>query len=229
LTYQKDYRVVWDTFLRLKHNEKLEEDLWQWQHTLWSETCRQLIGCLLKQKCQRDFTWIEIAKSMAYIRREPMSGLWTDPPVAPGPFKVTGNKIDYIDLRDGVPDQRIGCWMCSLGCNQILLQRLPNGTEKIMAIWFLNLLNDNEPLEDVLASCHLGLEASLLHLIGNNSVSLAGLIVSSKATANGLPTQLLCSYGNNPSSVAMLCIQENYDLDLRSLYAQFDQIMNFFT
>ena len=99
LQFEPRYKVVWKTYIRIRREKWVKDDAWAWQRILWSETGRQLIGCCLHfDKQQKQFK--PVAVSTPYYRNESRQGLWTEPPVAPGPFRTPWGDCLVFDSRD---------------------------------------------------------------------------------------------------------------------------------
>ena len=96
LQFESRYKLVWKTYLRIRREKWVKDDAWAWQRVLWGETGRQLIGCCLRLGNQ----FKPIAVSTPYYRLESRQGLWTEPPVAPGPFSTPWGDCIVFDSRD---------------------------------------------------------------------------------------------------------------------------------
>jgi len=125
LQFESRYMQVWQAYLAIRREDKVFEDAWTWQRTLWSETGRQLFHSLLIEH------WQEVAESAPIYRNEGVDGTWLLPYRAPGPFRTPAGQAvlyDAMDLHQSglasrwpdiatIPDaDRIG----QCGCEQIL-------------------------------------------------------------------------------------------------------------
>lgn len=217
------YQIIWQVYLQLRKEEKLEDDCWKWQNTMWHETGKQLISALLTKLGRNSVSLNEEALSMCYIRKEQMNGLWTDPPIAPGPFKTSQGRIDYIDLRDGMPDQKFADWMGTLGLHQALRQKRIDGRDRVLALWFWN---DPEKLKDnlnaELEKCQQTLYRSLTLL--DNNIEAKGIIVASDPFSE---ESSITRISNKPS-LTLFKISKNFHKKLNSLITSFGEVMEFF-
>lgn len=128
LQFEPRYRVVWNAYLRIRREKTVLDDAWAWQRTLWGETGRQLLGCCLHRLFDAPLA------STPFYRVESRQGCWTEPPVAPGPFRSPWGECFVFDSRDlgsSGPVPR-GPWLRrppfagaeyvgATGCDQVLL------------------------------------------------------------------------------------------------------------
>lgn len=130
LQFEPRYKLIWKTYLRIRREKWVKDDAWAWQRVLWGETGRQLIGCCL-HLCDQ---FKPIAVSTPYYRTESRQGFWTEPPVAPGPFRTPWGDCIVFDSRDldsasgrarqrwlKRPPFRGAEYIGASGCDQVLL------------------------------------------------------------------------------------------------------------
>ncbi|MGA1825732.1 MAG: DUF2357 domain-containing protein [bacterium] len=131
------YRHVYKTYQELLKEKQALDDAWEWQPILWSESARQLIGCALTELFK------ETHASTPYYKSESENGIWTEPPVCPGPFETSEGICIVIDSRD--VEANLNSWihdppfefaplLGTLGCDQALFW--PK-TKTLLIIWFI--------------------------------------------------------------------------------------------
>lgn len=224
LTQHHHYRLIWNAYRELRSQQKLEEDCWKWQGILWCEIGRQLLGSLLTKLSSHSESFIELADSMVYIRREQMHGLWTDPPIAPGPFMTKEGQIDYIDLRDGIlPEADMTSWMQALGCQQALRQYNKDGVERLIPIWFWHNPQGEMQLECYSKECLEAINISLPLLDSNSTQAMGILFTSAVIDGNSSHFTLV-----NEASLILVKVSCNFRRDLDVLESVGREIARFF-
>jgi hypothetical protein len=133
LQYDRYYKVIWTTFRRLLLIERTTQDALQYQHTLWRETGRQLLGAFLSSrlpKCRA------LARSCAYIKRDMQDGRWTEHSSFPGPFQWDKYLLSFIDAWDPGPGSHGDTILEKLGADQLLVAHRAGIPFKQCAIWY---------------------------------------------------------------------------------------------
>jgi len=150
LQMDKRYKHVYKTYRELLEEQYARDDAWEWQRILWAESARQLVGCTLTEFFDEDRV------STPYYRFESEHGLWTESPVAPGPFITKAGPCILIDSRDVLvnPDAWINNppfdfapYVGTLGCDQILFWPL---SRTLLVIWFMYWTGDSEQIVPIL-------------------------------------------------------------------------------
>lgn len=214
------YKKIWETYLRLRKEEHLEEECWKWQAQLWGETCRQILSSLLTEICERSNFISVDGHSMNYIRNEQMDGYWVESPLVPGPFKTSYGNIDYIDLRDGLPYQNIVNFIRVLGASQILRQVRINGITKILVIWFWN--HATGEFIDEFYRCQVAMDQAK-QLFENDSVSLTGIIFVSHIEGENFSV-----LKDQNCKISLIKITKNFSYDLERLLSEIEDTLRFF-
>lgn len=143
------YRHVYKTYQKLVKEKFVLDDAWEWQRTLWAESARQLLGCALTEIFKEEYV------STAYYRFENENGIWTEPPITPGPFETKKGLCIPIDSRDVQMNPET--WMNStvfpfapyigtLGCDQVLFWPEIN---TIVIVWFFYWTGPTEELAKI--------------------------------------------------------------------------------
>lgn len=133
LLYDRHYNIVWITFRRLLLIEQATQEAVLYQHTLWKETGRQLLGSLL---CSRLPKCRSLAGSCAYIKRDMQEGRWTEQSSFPGPFQWQRYHLSFIDTWDPEPDSFGTKILNDLNADQLLVANLKGFPSKQIAIWY---------------------------------------------------------------------------------------------
>jgi len=151
LQMDERYRRVYKTYRALLKEQYARDDAWEWQRILWAESARQLVGCTLKECFVEDFT------STLYYRFESDHGIWTETPVAPGPFKTKAGPCIVIDSRDVLsnpeawinnPPFDFAPYIGTLGCDQVLFWP---SSRTLLVIWFMYWTGDSEQIGPMLS------------------------------------------------------------------------------
>jgi hypothetical protein len=188
LQFEPRYKLVWTTYLRIRREKWVKDDAWAWQRVLWGETGRQLIGCCLHlcNQCK------PIAVSTPYYRTESRQGLWTEPPVAPGPFCTPWGDCLVFDSRDldsasgrarqrwlERPPFRGAEYIGASGCDQVLLWPKRNCALLVWHFYHTALRCDEGGLEGILARCGQAVEqlTSDIHRFTHSQLQLGGLLL----------------------------------------------------
>jgi Domain of unknown function (DUF2357) len=223
LMHHHQYKQIWSAYLKLRKEERLEEDCWRWQSTFWIESARQILAGILTSISLHSSHFVEEASSMLYVNCEQMNGLWTKSPVVPGPFKTSKGRVDFIDLRDGSPDKKISEWMGLVGCHQILRQKRIDGTMKILVIWFWHQYELEEHLQNILQGCQDALIKSL-HLLDKN-VEVAGLVIASEVCNENFFYKKIETW---TSSLTIIKLPKNFHPELNTLLSKFEEVLRVF-
>jgi Domain of unknown function (DUF2357) len=184
LQFEPRYKIVWNTYHRIRREKWVKDDAWAWQRVLWGETGRQLIGCCLH--------FYQHAVSTPYYRTESRQGLWTEPPVAPGPFLTPWGDCLVFDSRDLESASGSACqrwlkrppfpgaeYIGASGCDQVLLWPKHDSALLVWHFYHTALDGNEGGLRPVLARCGQALErlTALLQLFAPNTPRLSGLLV----------------------------------------------------
>lgn len=165
LQFEQRYREVWKTYLRIRREKMVLDDAWTWQRVLWGETGRQLLGCCLQQLFECPLL------STPFYRVECRQGCWTEPPVAPGPFKTKWGECLVFDSRDldGASEARRHQWLKqppfpgaqhvgASGCDQILLWPQSNRSLLVWHFYHAGLSKTDGGIRKLLDRCRGALE-----------------------------------------------------------------------
>lgn len=98
LQFERRYRRLWWSYRRIRRQERIEDDAWQWQTRLWGTSARLIAASMLLGL----EGWNEARTSMPYIRHEGICGIWVDGPSTPGPFDTPYGVCHVLDLRTGL-------------------------------------------------------------------------------------------------------------------------------
>ncbi len=130
------YKEVYDTYLRLRHDEKVYDDAWEWQRVLWGCSARLVLYSTFLSCFKTPYS------NFIYIRGEGVQGRWLNRSDAPGPFNLNKRSYYLIDAWDVVCAEE---WLGQeelfpgahdigrLGCDAILFSQT---LKKILLIWF---------------------------------------------------------------------------------------------
>jgi len=191
LQFEPRYKILWKTYLRIRREKWVKDDAWAWQRVLWGETGRQLIGCCLHlDKQYKQFE--PIAVSTPYYRNESRQGLWTEPPVAPGPFRTHWGDCLVFDSRDldiaggrarqqwiERPPFRGAQYIGASGCDQVLLWPKLNCGLLVWHFYHTALGRDKCGLAGIVARCGQAVEqlAADMRRFAQSQLQLSGLIL----------------------------------------------------
>lgn len=137
LQMDERYRHVYKAYRELLKEQHVRDDAWKWQRILWGESARQLVACTLTE------FFNENRASTPYYRLEGEYGVWTESPVAPGPFKTRAGTCMLVDSRDVLvnPDSWINNppfdfapYLGTSGCDQVLFWP---SSRTILLMWFI--------------------------------------------------------------------------------------------
>lgn len=185
LQFEPRYNLVWKTYLRLRREKWVKDDVWAWQRVLWGETGRQLIGCWLHSQ------FMPIAVGTPFYRTESRQGFWTEPPVAPGPFCTPWGDCLVFDSRDldgatGHARQRwlehppfLGAqYIGASGCDQVLLWPKCDRALLVWHFYHTALGHHEGGLEGIVARCGQALEqlTADLRRFAQSQLRLSGLL-----------------------------------------------------
>lgn len=165
LQFEPRYRQVWKTYLRIRREKTVLDDAWAWQRVLWGETGRQLVGCCLQRLFEAPLA------STPFYRAECRQGCWTEPPVAPGPFKTRWGECLVFDSRDldSANDEARHRWLKhppfrgaqhvgASGCDQILFWQETNRALLVWHFYHAGLSGSRGGLQKILSRCRDALE-----------------------------------------------------------------------
>ena len=217
------YRFVWNLYLELRNQQKLEDECWKWQTNLWCETGRQIMGAVMISISSKFDSLSLLGESFIYLRQEQMDGYWQDSPIPPGPFFSQQGVIEYIDLRDGEVDSPLNDWMLSLGCQQLLRQKRVDGSERLMPIWFWHAITVEEKLDEYRSRCLEAIQISL-PLLEGNTFAIKGVLISSACDDSEARSVLTASTG----ALRWLSISKNHTDNMQVLSSLAEEITSFF-
>jgi hypothetical protein len=209
LQFEPRYKVVWKTYLRIRREKWVKDDAWAWQRVLWGETGRQLISCCL-HLCNQ---FKPIAVSTPYYRTESRQGLWTELPVAPGPFSTPWGDCIVFDSRDldsasgrarqqwlEHPPFRGAEYIGASGCDQVLLWPKYNRALLVWHFYHTALYCDAGGLNGILARCGQAVEQLTedMRRFAHSQLQLSGLLLvadlgsdTTRLKGNGKPCVVL--------------------------------------
>lgn len=98
LQHDSRYRILWREYIKLVREQTAEDDLWRWQHRVWSEVCSVAAHTILagwSQECSA-------LQSELWLHGEQVSGRFVSPWTMPGRWTLPDNEgvIDFVDGRD---------------------------------------------------------------------------------------------------------------------------------
>ena len=188
-TLQMDqrYRFVYKTYRELLKEELVRDDAWEWQRTLWKESAKQLVGATLTEFFNED------RASTPYYRFESEYGIWTQAPVAPGPFKTAAGPCIVIDSRDVLasadswvkkPPFDFAPYLGRIGCDQVLFW--PD-RETILAVWFIYWTGESDEIVHMLERANESLEILTLDIRRStrNAYKCLGLLLVTDPQSEG--------------------------------------------
>jgi len=169
LQFEPRYKLVWNTYNKIRREKWVKDDAWAWQRVLWGETGRQLIGCWL----DRDSQFTPAVESTPFYRTEMQHGCWVEPPVAPGPFSSRWGDCLVFDSRD-VDSASGRSWhrwlehpplgraefkyIGASGCDQLLLWPKLNRALLVWHFYHTSFGDDEGGLKSILSRCGQALE-----------------------------------------------------------------------
>jgi hypothetical protein len=187
LQFEPRYKLIWKTYLRIRREKWVKDDAWAWQRVLWGETGRQLIGCCLRSQ------FMPVAVSTPFYRTESRQGLWTEPPVAPGPFHTSWGDCIVFDSRDldsasgrtrqrwlERPPFRGAEYIGASGCDQVLLWEKRNCALLVWHFYHAALGLDEGGLVGILDRCGQALDqlTADIRRFGQSPLRLSGLLLA---------------------------------------------------
>ena len=195
LQLDRRYHEVYRTYQRLRQDEKVYDDAWEWQRVIWACTTRLVFYSLLQNILTTQYT------SFVYLKKEGIQGRWLNRGEAPGPFvyqkTFLGYLIDAWDLSCAeewldVPELFPGAHdIGRLGCDAIFY--FP-GRKKLLLIWFAFGTSPNSAFQQArLRSC----KDSITRFIGDlkrqdkKLASVDGLVLTSHFQKDYPKAQLL--------------------------------------
>ena len=95
LQHHARYREIWRTYLRIRKQEKVEDDAWRWQGRLWGTTVRMILGATLVEIDG----YSEAAVSTPAFLGEATRGDWLAAHSTPGTFHTPFGELHMVDLR----------------------------------------------------------------------------------------------------------------------------------
>ncbi|MEW6105135.1 MAG: DUF2357 domain-containing protein, partial [Bacillota bacterium] len=186
LQFEPRYKLVWKTYLRIRREQWMKDDAWAWQRVLWGEAGRQLIGCCLHSLFK------PIAVSTPFYRTESRQGLWTEPPVAPGPFHTPWGDCTVFDSRDldsasgrarrrwlEHPPFRGAEYIGASGCDQVLLWPKHSRALLVWHFYHTALSHDEGGLAGILDRCAQAVEQleKDMRRFAQSQLRLSGLLL----------------------------------------------------
>lgn len=173
------YSRVYKTYKELRREQHAIDDAWEWQRNLWAESVRQLMSCAITEFCAEKYA------STAYYRMEGENGIWTETPVAAGPFKTKGGDCFVVDSRDisttsaewiDNPPFDFAPYIGSVGCDQVLFWPQSN---TLIVVWFIYWTGPKPHISPMIHSAGLALRSltSDLHRYTRTSYRCYGLML----------------------------------------------------
>ncbi|HOC54070.1 MAG TPA: DUF2357 domain-containing protein [Verrucomicrobiota bacterium] len=200
LQFETRYKLIWKTYLRIRREKWVKDDGWAWQRVLWGETARQLIACCLHD-CFAPF-----GVSSPFYRNESRHGCWTEPPIAPGPFRTGQGNCFLIDSRD--LDSASGharrrwldhpplarkefAFLGTTGCDQILLWPKLNRALLVWHFYHTSLARDEGGLKGILDRCGQAIDRFNTAILRPDStrLRLSGLLLTADLGRNATHLQ----------------------------------------
>ena len=130
------YKEVYKTYLRLRHDEKVYDDAWEWQRVLWGCSARMVLYSTFLKSLKTFYS------NFIYVRNEGQQGRWLNQSDAPGPFILNKRSFYLVDAWDlTCPEE----WLDQkelfpgahdigrLGCDAVFFSQTQ---KKILLIWF---------------------------------------------------------------------------------------------
>lgn len=172
------YSRVYKTYKELRREQQAIDDAWEWQRNLWAESARQLMSCAITEFCSEKYA------STAYYRMEGENGIWTETPVAAGPFKTKGGTCFVVDSRDisttssewiDNPPFDFAPYIGSVGCDQVLYWPQSN---TLVVVWFVYWTGPKSHISSMINSAGVALRSltSDLHRYTRTSHRCYGLM-----------------------------------------------------
>ena len=214
LQMDRRYKEVFYAYQKLRHDQKVQDDAWEWQRVLWGCTARLILYSLF-QKTLPSYS------NSVYVKRESQQGRWLDRCDAPGPFLYNKHRYYLIDCWDLYDEKE---WLAEnelfpgaydigrVGCDSILYS--PKET-KLLLIWFVyGTDSENDFLDNRLNSCQAAVDRFIVDLKRQRKTleKVEGLIVAS-AFRYANPDELLKTVkGPNKPRVSMLLFPKQGNL-----------------
>ncbi len=119
LLYDPRYRELWHWYQRLRRQQMDQDNIWQWRHRVWAETCQLAFGQCLEVLQSESVGLGSVAatsieplvfarsqltgpSSLVYLRNEQDAGRFIDPRSPIGPWQLqVGEKLAFVHLVPG--------------------------------------------------------------------------------------------------------------------------------
>lgn len=201
LQLDRRYHKIYETYKLLLQDERVHDDAWMWQRSLWACSARAVFYARLTERYGQRFT------SFSVMRNECNLGNWFEGPVAPGPFMINEELCYVIDSQDILsaeswfeydllPGAR---YLGMTGCDAVLFFPKKN---KMILVWYSywtggkkDFFNSQEECADALKQVE---KAILKH--NQQSVKLNGLLIGSSIVEDELQID---SYKDKVSAVLL--------------------------
>jgi len=180
LQLDRRYHSVYNVYLELLQDNKVHDDAWAWQRSLWACTAKTMLYARLT------YLYPEKFSSFSTIRNECDRGNWLESPVAPGPFTVNDELCYLIDASDVLQSDD---WMNNelfsgaqyigiTGCDSVIY--FP-GTRKAVLVWYYYWTGDDNDFFDKQPACHdcLVQAENTIKVNSQSDLTITGFLIGS--------------------------------------------------
>lgn len=232
LQLDRRYKEVFEAYQKLRHEQKVQDDAWEWQRVLWGCSSRMIFYSLLQMILDNKYT------SFVYVKHENQQGRWLQTSNAPGPFTDEQKRklyylIDSWDIH--TPDEWLGTQeifpgaytLGRLGCDAVMYCPENN---YLLIIWFVYCTeSDSKVFSDKIVSCQSVLKRFMVDLKrhGNQLNKIEGLLLSS-AFCYQDANNCLCFFDNSIPRVNMLLISEKSNNLIDKLQSELKRVLGEF-
>lgn len=213
------YQEIFEAYQKLRYEQKVQDDAWEWQRVLWGCSARMIFYSLLQNTLKSAYT------NFVYVKQESQQGRWLIQSNAPGPF-VHAKKhryylIDGWDLYHseewlGIKELFPGAYdVGRIGCDAFLYSP---SSKKLLLIWFAyGTSSESEFLDSRLNSCKKAIQGFISDLKRQRKLlsKVDGLIFASAFRYSCKEKLLFCSK-NQDLCVSMILLpnKSNQIMDL---------------
>ncbi|MBO7329931.1 MAG: DUF2357 domain-containing protein, partial [Lentisphaeria bacterium] len=215
LQLDRRYKEIYEAYNKLRHNQKVMDDAWEWQRVLWHCTARvQFYSFLMESKIlQRKYS------SFLYVKNESQQGCYLEKSNAPGPFQYTGRKKEMCYLIDSwditSPEEFLGSEeifpgahsLGRIGCDAVFYC---SGRRKVMLIWYAYGTDSSlQHRKEQIKSCQNAMKAFIEELIQKNKIlsRIEGLIITTAFQRKKNSSHILVSNTKEMPVVRLLELQ----------------------
>ena len=232
LQLDKRYKEVYEAYQKLRHEQKVQDDAWEWQRVLWGCSSRMIFYSLLHNILEVEYS------SYVYVKHESQQGRWLQASNAPGPFKDVQKRnryylIDSWDIHDPyewLETQELfpgALGLGRLGCDAVLYCPENN---YLLIIWFVYCTeSDSKVFNEKLVSCQSVLKRFMTDLKrhGNQLGKIEGLLLTSAFRYQDT-NDCLRFFDNNIPHVNMLLIKDKSNNLIDNLQAELRRVLGDF-